>query len=42
MRSQGPAAATNPFILVNASGTDLQRTDRFEFQALRLGLSYRF
>ena len=42
VRTQGPAPATNPFILVNASGTDLQRTDRFEFQALRLGLSYRF
>ena len=42
VRSQGPAPATNPFILVNASGTDLQRTDRFEFQAVRLGLSYRF
>lgn len=42
VRTQGPAPATNPFILVNPSGTDLQRTDRFEFQALRLGLSYRF
>ena len=42
VRTQGPAPATNPFILVNGSGTDLQRTDRFEFQALRLGLSYRF
>ena len=42
VRSQGPAAATNPFILVNASGTDLQRSDRFEFQAVRVGLSYRF
>lgn len=29
--SQGPAPATNPFILVNANRTDLQRTDRFEF-----------
>lgn len=42
VRSQGPAPATNPFILVNAAGTDLQRTDRFEFQALRVGLNYRF
>ena len=42
VRTQGPAPATNAFILVNASGTDLQRTERFEFQALRLGLSYRF
>ena len=42
VRSQGPAPPTNPFILVNATGTDLQRTDRFEFQAVRVGLSYRF
>ncbi|NOT25754.1 MAG: porin family protein [Acidobacteria bacterium] len=42
VRSQGPAPATNPFILVNASGTDLRRTDRFEFQTARAGLSYRF
>lgn len=42
VRSQGPAPATNPFILVNAAGTDLRREDRFEFQALRVGLSYRF
>lgn len=42
VRAQGPAAATNPFLLVNASGTDFQRSDKFEFQALRLGLNYRF
>lgn len=42
VRSQGPAPATNPFILVNPSGTDMRRTDRFEFQAVRAGLSYRF
>ena len=42
VRSQGPAPATNPFILVNAAGTDLRRKDRFEFQTLRVGLSYRF
>jgi outer membrane immunogenic protein len=42
VRSQGPAPATNPFILVNTAGTDLRRDDRFEFQALRAGLSYRF
>jgi opacity protein-like surface antigen len=40
--SQGPAPPTNPFILVNAAGTDLQRSDRFEFHAVRAGLSYRF
>jgi len=37
---QGPA--TNPFILVNPAGTNMQRTDKFEFQAVRVGLSYRF
>lgn len=42
IRAQGPAAATNPFLLVNASGTDFQRSDEFEFQALRLSLNYRF
>ena len=42
VRSQGPAPATNPFILVNASGTDLQRADKFEYHAVRAGLSYRF
>lgn len=36
------ALATNPFILVNAAGTDLQRTGKFEFHAARAGLSYRF
>ena len=42
VRSQGPAPATNPFILVNAAGTDLRREDRFEFETIRVGLSYRF
>ena len=42
IRSQGPAPATNPFILVNASGTDLRRSERFEFQNVRFGVSYRF
>lgn len=42
IRVQGPAPATNPFILVNAGGTDLQRTDRFEFRVLRAGLNFRF
>lgn len=42
IRVQGPAPATNPFILVNAGGTDLQRTDRFEFHVLRAGLNFRF
>ncbi|MEO6213818.1 MAG: outer membrane beta-barrel protein [Vicinamibacterales bacterium] len=42
IRSQGPAPATNAFILVNPAGTNFQRADRFEFQAARFGLSYRF
>lgn len=42
VRSQGPAPATNPFILVNAAGTDLRRSDKFDVHALRVGLSYRF
>jgi outer membrane immunogenic protein len=31
VRARGPAPATNPFILTNGSGTDLQRADRLEF-----------
>lgn len=42
IRTMGPAPATNPFILVNAAGTDLQRSGKFEFQAARIGLSFRF
>jgi outer membrane immunogenic protein len=42
VRSQGPAPATNPFILTNAAGTDLRRSDDFEFQAVRFTASYRF
>lgn len=42
VRSQGPAPATNPFILVNTAGTDLRRSDRFELQSMRVGLDYRF
>lgn len=42
IRSQGPAPATNAFILVNAGGTDLQRSDRFDVQSARVSLSFRF
>lgn len=42
IRSQGPAPATNPFILINPAGTDLQRTDALRVQTIRFGLSYRF
>ncbi len=41
VRSRGPAPATNPFILTNAAGTDLRRTDRFTMHSLRVGLTYR-
>ncbi len=42
VRAQGPAAATNPFILGNASGSDLRRADTLEFGAARFVLGYRF
>ena len=42
VRSRGPAPATNPFILTNAAGTDLRRSDDFEFQTVRFTASYRF
>jgi outer membrane immunogenic protein len=42
VRSQGPVPATNPFILVNPAGTDLQRSERFDVQSVRVGLGYRF
>jgi outer membrane immunogenic protein len=42
IRSQGPAPATNPFILVNPAGTDLQRTSALEVQSFRAGLNIRF
>jgi outer membrane immunogenic protein len=42
VRAQGPAPATNPFILGNASGSDLRRADRFEFGAFRFVMGYRF
>lgn len=43
VRAQGPAPATNPFILGNPSGTDFRRSDEdFETSSLRVTLSYRF
>ena len=43
VRSQGPAAANNPFLLVNASGTDLRRSeDELKFHSFRITASYRF
>lgn len=40
VRAQGPAPATNPFILANASGTDMRLSDRFDVRVAR-GLAYR-
>ena len=43
VRVQGPAPATNPFILTNAQGTDMRRSDdKFAFHAIRLTAAYRF
>lgn len=42
VRSQGPAAATNPFLLTNPAGTDIQRADKFEFGSIRFTMGYRF
>lgn len=41
--NNGTTAATNPFILTNASGTDFRRTDNdFEFNSFKATLNYRF
>ncbi|MDX2222115.1 MAG: outer membrane beta-barrel protein [Rhodospirillaceae bacterium] len=43
VRTGPPAPATNPFILVNAAGTDFARSQsKFDYHALRLTLTYRF
>lgn len=43
VRAQGPAPATNPFILTNASGTDFARSDdEFDVHSVRLTAAYRF
>jgi outer membrane immunogenic protein len=43
VRAQGPAPATNPFILTNASGTDMRRTENdMKIHSVRLTASYRF
>lgn len=43
VRASGPAPATNPFILVNAGGTDFRRSeDSFDYGSFRLTLTYRF
>lgn len=43
IRAQGPAPATNPFIRVNAAGTDFRRSDDdFDLDSVRLTASFRF
>ena len=42
VRAQGPVGATNPFILGNASGSDLRRDDGFTFGSIRFVMGYRF
>jgi opacity protein-like surface antigen len=43
VRAAGPAPATNPFILVNPSGTDFRRSDeRFKTRSLSATASYHF
>lgn len=43
VRAQGPVPATNPFVLVNADGTDFRRSDEdFDLDSVRLTAAYRF
>jgi opacity protein-like surface antigen len=43
VRAQGPASATDPFVLANPQGTDMRRgTDDIDLSSLRLTVSYRF
>lgn len=43
MVSRGTAPTTNPFLLVNANGTDMRRSDdRLDLDTLQLTLNYRF
>ena len=42
VRAQGPAPATNPFLLGNANGSDLRRADSLDFGAVRFVMGYRF
>jgi opacity protein-like surface antigen len=42
VRVQGPAPATNAFILTNPAGTDLRRADQFDFYSVRFQAGYRF
>lgn len=41
--ARGTAPATNPFVLVNAAGTDFRRSDdEFDFDSVRVTATYRF
>lgn len=43
VRAQGPAPATNPFILVNAAGTDFSRSDdEIQLDSFRVSANWRF
>ena len=43
VRAQGSAPVTNPFILVNASGTDFRRgDDELELESVRITANWRF
>lgn len=42
VRVQGPAPATNPFILTNAAGTDLRRSASFDYLSFRATIGVRF
>ena len=43
MVSRGTAPLTNPFLLVNANGTDMRRSDdRLDLDTLQLTLNFRF
>jgi opacity protein-like surface antigen len=42
VRAQGPAPATNPFILANPAGTDFRRSDDLKLQSIRVTVGYRF
>ena len=43
VRAVGPAAATNPFLLVNSGGTDFRRSEEdFATHSVRMTMNYRF
>lgn len=43
VRAQGPASATNPFLIANPNGTDFRRSqDELKYHAFRVTTTYRF